>query len=158
MAAVVPLYVQAPALAGESGAAQLLREIRASSYIAEVVSGEGPLEDSPLWDMIRPVPASLSPPMGGGAKAAAVHDADVLSKHEGTPPWTRNVLVVADDETVGAHGSLLVVQLDKLGAPVDELRVVPRSLLEVCANLVMGTESLAQFKSLCKGQVYDAGQ
>ena len=67
----------------------------------------------------------------------------------------------ADERTARDDGSVLVVELDTQGVEVDQLRVTPRSLLEVVrrtsrqpktdrqvANVVAHTTSLAQYREL----------
>lgn len=96
----------------------LIEEIRSSSYIDEVESGEGPREESFLYTLIQPVKEN--------PKDTSINS---LIREAGEDAAT---LIVVNDEK---KDSVLVVQLAK-GIKVDEMKVAPKDVLEVCHNLL----------------------
>lgn len=104
----------------------LMKEIRSTSYIDEVDSGEQAREESTLWNTVLPV-------------KDVPEDATVDSviKQAGSKP---TALVIANDKSAK---SLLVIQL-KNGAKVDELKVVPKDVIEICCNLSAANMDLSE--------------
>lgn len=103
----------------------LIEEIRSTSYIDEVESGEQPREESDLWNIIVPVKETLKD----------TSSLDSLIKHAGNKAAA---IVVADDKT---KKSVLVIHLVD-GAKKDELKVVPKDVIEICSNLIAGNMDL----------------
>lgn len=93
---------------------ELLKEIRSTSYIDEIESGEGPREESPLYNEI--VPAKEVP------KDTSIES---LLKHAGNP----SVLAIAD----GKQNGILIVEVKSDGKR-NELRVAPKDVIEVSCN------------------------
>ncbi|UZJ56752.1 hypothetical protein CBS101457_006072 [Exobasidium rhododendri] len=118
----------------------LMEEIRSSSYIDEVESGEVPRTESGLWNTVLPV-------------EERPHDTSMPSLIKAAKG--KAALVVAD----GKLGkSVLVVQI-KDGAKVDELKVAPKDVIEVCSNLAIASMDLCEFKSMSKGaEIFDSGR
>lgn len=152
MIKTVPLFILDASLAGER-TEKLLAEMRSSDYIAEITSTEVQPEQTELYDLVR----VLEPAEKLDSVRAAVRYARSLSHDE----WEHDAVVLADSLTA-RDDSVLVVELDSQGAEVDQLRVTPRSLLEVVrpgprhgrtdrqvANVVAHTTSLAQYRELC---------
>lgn len=104
----------------------LIGEIRSTSYIDEIESGEQPREGSDLWNIIVPV------------KEASKDDSsfDSLIKHAGSKT---TAIVIANDKT---QKSVLVIQVEN-GAKKDELKVVPKDVIEICSNLMAGNLDLS---------------
>jgi hypothetical protein len=111
----VPLYNLCLA---DADLTSLIEEIRSSSYIDEVESGEGPREESLLYNLILP-------------KKDNPNDTSInsLIKDAGQEAA---VLIVVNEKS---KDSVLVVQLAN-GTKVDEMKVVPKDVLEVCHNLL----------------------
>lgn len=120
----IPLYADAPE--------RVIAAIRRTPYLGEVASGEVPVEETGLWDLVR---------AAGRATSAADAAAQTCALPEG---WSRGVFVLEDE------GLFVGV------APSGEtLRVAPRSALEVVHRLAHGAP-LAEFRALAGGGVYDA--
>jgi hypothetical protein len=117
MSGKVPLY---NLCLSQAEVTSLIEEIRSSSYIDEVGSGEEPREDSSLYNLIFPVknnPEDTS--------------IDSLIKDAGDKVAA---LIVVNEKSLN---SVLIVELTN-GAKVDEMKVVPKDVLEVCHNLMAG--------------------
>jgi hypothetical protein len=125
----IPLY---NASLSQSEFDLLLEEIRSSSYIDEVESGEVPRNESDLWNAVLPaqeIPGDTSLPS--------------LIKHAGEK---KRVLAVANDKS---GKSVLVIQL-KNGEKVDELKVAPKDVIEVCSNLAVASMDLSEVSVACE--------
>ena len=120
----VPLYASA-----KVDVDALMRDVRASDFLAEIVSGEEDVEASPLWHLVRLVRHT------GADEGAAAEDAAALPRSRGE--WTDRAMVLADERPASGDGSVLVVQL-AAGVPTGRLRVARGSLLEVAASLSAG--------------------
>lgn len=103
----------------------LMTEIRSTSYIDEIESGERPREESGLWDTVLPAPDTPK-----DTSTAS------LIKHAGK----KLALVIASKERLPA---LLVLQLEG-GAKVDELLVMPKDVIEICCNLAIANMGLSE--------------
>lgn len=118
----VPLFILDASLAGER-TEKLLAEMRSSDYIAEITSTEVQPEQTELYDLVR----VLEPAEHVDSVRGALRYARGLTPDE----WDHGAVVLADQRTARDDGSVLVVELDTQGVEVDQLRVTPRSLLEV---------------------------
>lgn len=148
----VPLFILDASLPGER-TEKLLAEMRSSDYIAEITSTEVQPEQTELYDLVRVLePAEQVDSVRGALRYARGLSPDA---------WDHGAVVLADERTARDDGSVLVVELDTQGVEVDQLRVTPRSLLEVVrrtsrqpktdrqvANVVAHTTSLAQYREL----------
>ncbi|PWN32783.1 uncharacterized protein FA14DRAFT_174463 [Meira miltonrushii] len=117
----------------------LMKEIRSTSYIDEVESGEGPREESPLYNEI--VPAKEVP------KDTSIES---LLKHAGNP----SVLAIAD----GKKDGVLIVEVKPDGKR-NELRVAPKDVIEVSCNCRIANMDLLEFKAMADktgSNVYDS--
>ena len=123
----IPLYADAPE--------RVIAAIRRTPYLGEVASGEVPVEETGLWDLVRAV---------GRAAGAADAAAQTRALPDG---WSRAVFVLAE-----AGGDGLVVGVAPSG---ETLRVAPRSTLEVVHRLAHGAP-LAEFRALAGDGLYDA--
>ncbi|KAL4399076.1 hypothetical protein ACI68E_004475 [Malassezia pachydermatis] len=122
----------------------LLTEIRQSDYLAELVSGESPVDESPLYHMVRSPSHSV----------AATTIPDVLASL--SDEYAKSVYVVADDRTAHGDHSVQVVHVVDRASP-RTLRAAPQGVLEVvcsltthtqCATLLAGG-SLDEFQARC---------
>jgi hypothetical protein len=103
----------------------LMEGIRSTSYIDEIESGEQSRQESDLWNAVLPVkeiPKDTS-------IASLIKDAG-----------SKAALVIANDKQ---KKSVLVVQI-KDGAKVDEYRVVPKDVIEVCCSLRASSMNLSE--------------
>lgn len=108
---------------------ELLNEIRSSSYIDEVESGEEPRESSPLYNEILPadeVPSDTS--------------IDLLLQHAGKP----KVLAIADKP----KASVLIIETKPDGRR-EQLRVAPKDVIEVCCNCRISNMDLLEVSCRC---------
>lgn len=121
----IPLYADAPE--------GVIAAIRRTPYLGEVASGEVPVEETGLWDLVR---------AAGRAASAADAAAQTRALPDG---WNRRVFVLARD------GGLVV----GVTTCEETLRVAPRSALEVVQRLALGAP-LAEFRALAGDGIYDA--
>ncbi|KAJ8606848.1 hypothetical protein MRB53_040658 [Persea americana] len=125
----VPLF---NACLGEDDFRKLLDDIRATSYIDEVESGETPREESDLYSMI------------GLAKASSdkINIKDILkdpSIHDGT-----RVMAIADDKS-GKSVTLYFIKDRKLQ---DSMKTATKDVIEICCNLLSGGSQLVDLAVL----------
>lgn len=102
----------------------LMKEIKSTSYIDEIESGEGPREESPLFNEI--VPAKEIP------KDTSLES---LLQHAGNP----SVLAIAD----GKKNGVLMIEVRSDGRR-NELRVAPKDVIEVSCNCRMANMDLLE--------------
>ncbi|KAF6767501.1 hypothetical protein PSEUBRA_005283 [Kalmanozyma brasiliensis GHG001] len=151
----VALYILS---SGTSSGEAVLANIRASDFIDEINSGEGPREDCGLYKLVQLVtpPHSLK------------SESDVLKFHtrlvkgeekaevEGQAcTWNPLCVLIADgkDEEV-----VEVLQL-KEGSVEERLKSKARSAVEVASNVSVANMSIQEYKDMCgNAEVYDAGQ
>lgn len=136
----LPLYISPSLQPSPSSTeiASILKQIRSTSYIDEVTSGETSREESGLWNAVYPfdLPSLSSAKQSDLTKftlndlpttvQAAQGDASGGEQVE----FAREGYVVVDEQTL-KDGSLLVVETRKGG---ESLRIVPRSLIEVVSR------------------------
>lgn len=124
-----------PTEVNDSNVAEILRQIRSTSYVAEVLSGEEDPEESDLLDVVLPI----STP--GPRDVQVGSDLSETVKVLRTAPspsvqarsqvqWGTSAIVVIDSTTT-KDDTLLVIQLDSDARVQDTLRVVPRSVMEI---------------------------
>lgn len=103
---------------------KLMQDARSSDFLQEAVSGEGRVDESPLWHLIVPQPR--------------VHDVGAAveaSQRLSTSEFTQHGLLWADDD---ADGRVHVVLLDGERRAADSFRVHRNVLLEAAARLSAG--------------------
>ncbi|CAO1636627.1 unnamed protein product [Sympodiomycopsis kandeliae] len=139
----------------------ILSDIRSTSYIHEVTSGECSAKESGLWNTVYPrdVPGISGKKGSELISALKRHTQEskeyVTSDNQDEVRFDSNSFALIDQETLSNGGSVLVVQIDQ----DDTLRVARRSLIEVAANLSVANMSIKEYKDMCGGaEVYDAGQ
>ncbi|KDN37253.1 hypothetical protein K437DRAFT_259848 [Tilletiaria anomala UBC 951] len=177
--APVALYNADPSQFSSDDLEGLLSQIRSTSYIDEVTSGETSAEDSGLWEVVLVLPSELLIAGKDGFKfeadgslndtsiqkiAAYIRDevAKTSSSVEktGESQWSAAAVVIADQRTK-KDGSLLLVEIDhlkKAGVVMDKVRVVPRSVIEIACNVEVANMSLSEFKSMSHdADVFDSG-
>ncbi|WFD43811.1 hypothetical protein MPSI1_002476 [Malassezia psittaci] len=99
--------------------ASVMKKIRDSDYVQELVSGEEDSAEESIVDLVQVVPQKKELPTNLDGIKAYVH------RHDN--PWSSRVVVIADERTAKNDGTLLVVETQSN----DSLRVMPGSLLEV---------------------------
>ena len=150
----VPLYNASSSSLSESDLASLLSQIRSTSYIDEITSGETSRKESGLWDSVLLWPAShhldtTTQPETGELSKDQIES--ILSHIDTTlrsspPPkpdgddnanlqpnvaWSTAAVAVADARTK-KDGSLLIVQRGQGAKQIQAtLRVAAKSLIEV---------------------------
>jgi hypothetical protein len=105
----------------------LLHDIRSTSYIDEIESGEGPREESPLYDEVKLVDRDEMP---------SGHSIDELYSHANKA----RVIILADAKD---GKSVLIVETKQDGKR-QELRVVPRDVIEVSCNCRIANMDLGE--------------
>ena len=108
---------------------ELMKEIRSTSYIDEIESGEGPREESPLYNEIQPakeIPKDTS--------------IESLLKHAGNP----NVLAIADEKK---NQGVLIIEVKSDGKR-NQLRVAPKDVIEVSCNCRIANMDLLEVSAI----------
>jgi hypothetical protein len=140
----VALYLLPSALASSSSSSSLLEAIRSSDYLAEQASGEDPIEESALWDLIQPQESSQD--VGKDDEEAINRITKEVVAHQ-SGSLAKNIVIFADSSSVtnGKMGTVLVVELNESGEKEkDRLKVAIGSLLEVAQNLALGAMTLKE--------------
>lgn len=138
----VALYLLPSALASSSSSSSLLEAIRSSDYLAEQASGEDPIEESALWDLIQPQESSQD--VGKDDEEAINRITKEVVAHQ-SGSLAKSIVIFADSSSVtnGKMGTVLVVELNESGEKEkDRLKVAIGSLLEVAQNLALGAMTL----------------
>ncbi|KAN0064932.1 hypothetical protein ACQY0O_001989 [Thecaphora frezii] len=128
-------------------AQEILGEIRLDEFIDEIVSGEEPREESPLYSLVQ-VPLSNKV----ATQQAAIQDLLERARHQtdkddkGEVEWNRNILVVAGDEANLDPPVVTVIELDEHGKVQGELRCLARCAVGPVCNLGVANMSMDDFK------------
>ncbi|WFC99803.1 hypothetical protein MYAM1_002548 [Malassezia yamatoensis] len=99
--------------------ASVMKQIRDSDYVQELVSGEEGSVEKSILELVQAVPWNEGLPTN-------LKEIQAYVQHQDNP-WSPRVVVVADERTAKNDGTLMVVETQSN----DSLRVVPGSLLEV---------------------------
>ncbi|PWZ02379.1 hypothetical protein BCV70DRAFT_63531 [Testicularia cyperi] len=144
----MPEHIALYVLAGSSVSPDaVLAEIRASDYIDEINSGEGPREECGLYNLVQPAPS----------QADSDDDAKLLQHHAKLTPseWNSNCFLLADS----TDPTLVTIYELHDGNIRDKIRAKARSALEVVSNVSVANMSIKEYKEMCgNADIYDAGQ
>ncbi|SPO25887.1 uncharacterized protein UTRI_03252 [Ustilago trichophora] len=158
MAEHVALYV----LSGSSASGQnVLEHIRASDFIDEINSGEGPREECGLYSLIQLVqPANSSVKFESEKEVLEYHNKLVKGEEKAQvdgkdATWNGSCVLIADKEK---EDLVHILEL-KDGKVEQRLKAKARSSVEVASNVSISNMSIQEYKDMSgNAEVYDAGQ
>lgn len=147
MAEHVALYV----LSGSSSSGQnVLEQIRASDFIDEINSGEGPREECGLYSLIQLVqPANSSVKFGSETDVLEYHSKLVKGEEKAQvdgkdATWNGSCVLIADKEK---EDLVHILEL-KNGKVEQRLKAKARSSVEVASNVSISNMSIQEVSSI----------
>ncbi|GAK64495.1 uncharacterized protein PAN0_005c2709 [Moesziomyces antarcticus] len=157
MAEHVALYI----LSGSSSSGSAVMEnIRASDFIDEINSGEGPREECGLYSLIQLVQPSDSVTFKDEKDVLDFHaklvKGDAKASVDGAEAtWNASCVLIADKDD---NDLVLILELED-GKVGQRLKAKAKSSVEVASNVSISNMSLDEYKDMCgNAEIYDAGQ